>query len=111
MGNEEMAKEMGALSDQITLSFLQEYIRKKDYRPELKHVYFLKLIEEVGELAEVLLEGKRMEAQSIKGTIEEELYDVLYYILALANVYDVDLEQSFRLKEELNRLKYGLSSS
>ena len=73
------------MSDQITLSFLQE--------------------------SEVLLKGRRMEAQNIKGTIEEELYDVLYYILALANVYDVDLEQSFRLKEELNKLKYGHSLS
>lgn len=103
-----MAKEMGTLSERISLSFLQEYIRKKDYKPELKHAYFSKLIEEVGELAEVLSEGRIMEAQNIKGTIEE-LYDVLYYVLALANVYDVDLEQSFRLKEELNKLKYGHS--
>jgi NTP pyrophosphatase (non-canonical NTP hydrolase) len=66
MGNGEMVKEMGTLPDQITLSYLQEYIRKKDHEPELKHAYFLKLIEEVGELAEVLLEGRRMEAQNIK---------------------------------------------
>lgn len=111
MATHKFAKEMGTLSDQITLSFLQEYIRKKDHEPELKHAYFLKLIEEVGELSEVLLKGRRMEGQNIKGTIEEELYDVLYYVLALANVYDVDLEQSFRLKEELNKLKYGRSLS
>jgi NTP pyrophosphatase (non-canonical NTP hydrolase) len=90
---------------------LQEYIRKKDYKPEFKHAYFFKLIEEVGELSEVLSNVKRMEEQNIKGTIEEELYDVLYYIIALANVYDVDLEQSFMLKEELNKEKYRISNS
>ena len=42
----------------------------------------------------------------IKGTIEEELYDALYCILALANVYGIDLEECHRLKDELNRRKY-----
>ncbi|GAA0449668.1 hypothetical protein [Alkalibacillus silvisoli] len=51
---------------------------------------------------------KRLEQQgSIKGTIEEELYDVLYYVIGLANVYDIDLEACFKLKEELNKEKYN----
>ncbi|RAV23436.1 MazG nucleotide pyrophosphohydrolase domain-containing protein [Paenibacillus contaminans] len=63
--------------------------------------------EEVGELSEVLRKNKRMtEQDGIKGTIEEELYDVLYYVLALANVYGIDLERSFEMKEEINRLKW-----
>jgi len=63
--------------------------------------------EEVGELSEVLRKNKRMtEQDDIKGTIEEELYDVLYYVLALANVYGIDLERSFEKKEEINRLKW-----
>ena len=47
---------------------------------------------------------------NIKGTIEEELYDVLYYILCLANVYDIDLEKSIYLKEKLNAEKYHRKS-
>lgn len=91
----------------ITLKQLQQYIKDKDYHPELKGKYFQKLIEEVGELAEVLRKDKRMEEQgSIKGTINEELYDVLYYVISLANVYEVDLEQAFQLKEKLNKKKY-----
>lgn len=43
----------------------------------------------------------------IKDTLDEELYDVLYYVLALANLYDVDLEECFRLKEEYNKSKYN----
>jgi NTP pyrophosphatase (non-canonical NTP hydrolase) len=96
------------MSDNVNLRDLQDFIRAKDYQPTLKHAYFLKLIEEVGELAEVVRKDRRLaSSETIKGTIEEELYDVLYYTVALANVYDVDLAQCFRLKEELNRKKYG----
>lgn len=95
------------MAEQVTLSFLQKYIKAKDHSPERINTYFLKLVEEVGELAEVLIKNKRMEGQNIKGTVNEELYDVLYYVVALANLYDVDLEESFRLKEELNKVKYG----
>lgn len=68
----------------------------------------MKLIEEVGELSEVIRKNKRMNESNIKGTIEEELYDVLYYTLALANLYDIDLEQCHYLKDEINLKKYGI---
>lgn len=55
----------------------------------------------------MLRKDRRLEKQgTIKGTIEEELYDVLYYVIGLANVYDIDLEKCFQLKEELNNEKY-----
>ncbi|MFS1515386.1 MazG nucleotide pyrophosphohydrolase domain-containing protein [Bacillus sp. SCS-151] len=91
----------------ITIKELQSFIKAKDYKPELKNAYFQKLIEEVGELSEVIRKNKRLEQNgSIKGTVEEELYDVLYYIISLANIYDIDLEQCFHLKEEINIEKY-----
>lgn len=91
----------------MELKQLQEYIKNKDYHPELKDKYFLKLIEEVGELSEVVRKEQRMRDNYIKGTIEEELYDVLYYVCALANVYDIDLEICYQLKEKLNLEKWG----
>ena len=36
-----------------------------------------------------------MEDGNIKGTIEEELSDVLYYVLMIANTYDINLEKMF----------------
>lgn len=96
------------MTETITLSELQAYIKAKDFQPALKHAYFLKLVEEVGELADVIRKDRRLAAsETIKGTVEEELYDVLYYTIALANVYDIDLTRCFDLKEELNRKKYG----
>ncbi len=96
------------MNEGLTLSGLQAYIKQTDHSPEHKERYFYKLIEEVGELSEVIRKNHRLhDTGMIKGTIEEELYDVLYYIAALANVYEIDLEECFQLKEELNKVKWN----
>jgi NTP pyrophosphatase (non-canonical NTP hydrolase) len=95
----------------ISIRNLQDYIKNKDYKPDLKHAYFLKLIEEVGELSEAIRKDIRLKDDSIKGTIEEEIYDVLYYTLALANVYDIDMETCVKLKEKINKKKYNHSAT
>ncbi|MBM7565551.1 MazG nucleotide pyrophosphohydrolase domain-containing protein [Paenibacillus sacheonensis] len=95
------------MEENLTLRELQAYIKSTDHNPTLKEHYFYKLIEETGELAEVIRKNRRLEASdTIKGTIEEELYDVLYYVAAIANCYDIDLETCFRLKEEINKVKW-----
>jgi NTP pyrophosphatase (non-canonical NTP hydrolase) len=38
----------------LTIQELQNMIKAKDFHPDNKHGYFLKLIEEVGELSEVI---------------------------------------------------------
>lgn len=38
--------------------------------------------------------------RQIKETIEEELRDVIYYILAIANCYDIDLEKWISIKRK-----------
>lgn len=96
------------MSQHLSIHSLQAYIKEKDFQPEHRQAYFLKLVEEVGELSEVLRKDLRMdESKQIKGTIEEELYDVLYYTLALANLYEIDLEECHHLKDVINRKKYG----
>ncbi|WP_369711204.1 MazG nucleotide pyrophosphohydrolase domain-containing protein [Leptotrichia sp. HSP-334] len=55
----------------------------------------LKLIEEFGELAENIRKNMRFDGQNIKGTIEEEVFDVFYYIVAIANYHEIDLEKIF----------------
>lgn len=96
----------------LTIKNMQKYLKEKYkiIKPEEMNNtqrYFLKLIEEVGELAEVIRKDRRMNDENIKGTIEEELSDVLYYVLMIANTYDIDLETVFRLKEELNSKRYN----
>ena len=100
--------------ENLTLNYLQKALKEidgitvGDSKPSDR--YFMKFIEEVGELSECIRKDKRMINNEIKGTIEEELYDVLYYIIRLANVYDIDLEKSIYLKEEINAKKYNRKS-
>ena len=91
----------------LTIKKLQESISKIDHKNNSKEKYMLKLMEEVGELAKVVNEDVRMKDKEIKGTIEEELQDVLYYVTCLANIYGIDLEECIYLKEELNCKKYN----
>lgn len=94
--------------NKITINELQKLINKIDHKNNAIDKYFYKLSEEVGELAQAIRHDRRLsESDSIKGTIEEELYDVLYYTICLANMYDIDLEKCMYLKEQLNAEKYN----
>lgn len=96
------------MEEDLTIRKLQNCIKKIDHKNGLNDKYMLKLMEEVGELAEVVRKNKRMEkSSSIKGTIEEELQDVLYYIVCLANINDIDLQECIYLKEKLNCEKWN----
>ena len=91
----------------ISIKYLQEYIRINDYNPELKDKYFMKLAEEAGELSRAMRKNwLRAEDGGVRGTIGEELWDVIYYALAIANCYDIDLETVIPQKEKLNGEKY-----
>ena len=92
----------------ITIKYLQQYIKSKDYNPDLTMEYCLKLSEETGELAKAIRKNLRPETEfQIKETIEEELWDVIYYVLAVANCYDIDLEKVIPQKEYINNQKYN----
>lgn len=97
----------------ITIRYMQQYLASKEdvdkkRADNLGDRYFLKLVEEVGELAQVLCRGRRHATgiDDLKGSMEEELYDVLYYTLMLASYNGVDMESWIPLKEELNNRRY-----
>lgn len=95
----------------ISISDLQSLIKKIDHKNNSIDKYFYKLTEEVGELAQSIRKDKRLkDSETIKGTVEEELYDVLYYVICLANMYDINLEECMFLKEKLNAKKYNRKS-
>lgn len=97
----------GDVMNNITIKQLQECILEIDHTPDAIDQYFQKLVEEVGELSRAMRKDIRLDDNDgIKGTVEEELYDVLYYVICLANMYHIDLEKCAILKEELNKEKY-----
>lgn len=91
----------------MNIKYLQDHIRAKDFKPDLKKDYVLKLVEEVGELTVAVRKDVRTTEDNIKGSVEEEIWDVIYYALAIANCYDIDMEKWIPKKEELNNKKYG----
>ena len=95
----------------ITIKELQTKILSIDNTPNSTDKYFQKLIEEVGELSRAMRKNSRLkDTNNIKGTLEEELYDVLYYTICLANMYNIDLENCAILKEKINSQKYNRPS-
>lgn len=92
----------------ITVKYLQKYLKAKDFHPNQIKEYFLKLSEETGELARAIRKDLRPAAcGQVKETIEEELWDIIYYVLAIANCYDIDLEKIIPEKELINNIKYN----
>ncbi len=76
------------------ISEAQELIRKAYYKRDNKrglYATFTWFVEEVGELADALLSNN-------KHSIEEELADVLAWLLSVANLVGVDLEEAFKKK-------------
>ena len=87
----------------ITLKNLQKFVKERDNKKSKKMDYFMKFIEEVGELSEMIKKDKKLNyederAKAIKHTMDEEIADVLYYLVVLANVNKIDLEEAFMRK-------------
>lgn len=64
----------------------------------------LLLGEEVGELFKAIRKHEKMRVatNSVTGTVDEELADILIYLCAIANRLDIRLVDAFRKKEALN---------
>ena len=98
------------MDGKTTIKYLQNYIKQKDFHPELLKDYFLKLAEEVGELSRAMRKGlKAQNSEDIKETIDEELWDVIYYSIAIANLYNIDLEQVIKRKAQISEARYPSS--
>jgi NTP pyrophosphatase (non-canonical NTP hydrolase) len=77
---------------------------------DLVHNCFL-MGEEVGELFKAIRKHQRFfveehseaEEQSSREHIGEELVDVFNYLIAIANRLEIDLEEAFRRKNEINQ--------
>lgn len=73
----------------------------------------LLLGEEMGELFKAVRKtsGLGIDLQSETREVASELADILNYLLAIANRYQIDLGQAFVIKEEINRTRTWVSAS
>jgi len=101
---------MLTIPNKPTLGDLQNHIKEVGKgRGWNKNNYleiFLLLSEEFGELAKAIRNHAGLYTEKAKENnkyeLEEEFADVLNYIFDLANYFNIDLEEAFRKKDEVN---------
>lgn len=100
------------LKENPTLADFQEYEKEMEevrgFSEQTVVQKCLLLGEEVGELFKAIrkFEGVKIDNHNSKiGDIPEELADILIFVLSIANKYDIDLEEAFRAKEEVNKTR------
>ncbi|HEL9628467.1 TPA: nucleotide pyrophosphohydrolase [Streptococcus suis] len=96
---------------ELTVSVLEEYLRDHYGTTVPEQSLFMKLVEEIGEVAELLNKRagrKMMDSEDDSSTrLAEELADVIHYAVAIAAVNQLDLTKSILEKDERASVKYG----
>mgnify|MGYP000501208525 CR=1 FL=1 len=92
-----------------TLSNLQKYVTELEQeRGFINQTVIQKCLllgEEVGELFKAVRKSENIstDINSNIHNVGEELSDILIYVCAIANRYNIDMEEAFRAKEEINK--------
>lgn len=94
---------------QATLQNIQQYVKELEIERGFDHQTIIEkcllLGEEVGELFKAVRKSEKIkiDSNSQKHEVSNELADILIYLCAIANRYKIDLEEAFREKEEINK--------
>ncbi|MCC6643375.1 hypothetical protein IT411_01380 [Candidatus Peregrinibacteria bacterium] len=93
-----------------TLQDYQQYVRdmieERGFKDETIQDLLMLLMEECGELARACRKYTSIKSDANREqqeNLQHELADILMYVFAIANKYQLDLEKAFRDKEEINK--------
>ena len=95
---------------QVTIEGLQAYLSQTYAGHASDHGLFMKLVEEIGEVAEVLNRRtgrKSTDGSDLQSELGKELADMIHYIVAIAAVNDLDLNAVILEKDRQASIKYG----
>ncbi|MRG86020.1 MazG nucleotide pyrophosphohydrolase domain-containing protein [Salinibacillus xinjiangensis] len=94
---------------QLSIHELQRYLALQYKEGSTSSALFLKLVEEIGEVAEVLnqLEGRKENTGDT--SLEKELVDVIHYAVAIASINNIDLSKAIIKKDRQAAIKYNQS--
>ena len=86
-------------------NYIAEMLKERGFDGQPIENIFMLFTEECGELAKAARKsnGMHVDGNSDHFEVAHELADVFNYILDIANYFNVDLEQAFRDKEEINK--------
>ena len=102
---------MPNLKQKPTLQDFQQYVTKLEHERGFIHQTVLEkcllLGEEIGELFKSVRKSQliKIDENSKVKDIGDELADIFIYLCAIANRFDINLDQAFRQKEEFNKIR------
>lgn len=98
------------LKEKPSIQDFQQYVRElkieRGFSTEDKPFECMLMAEEVGELFSAIrknMKGGSIGSGSTAGNVKLELADVFIYLCSIANQHNIDLEEAFREKEEINK--------
>lgn len=94
----------------ITIKDMEQYLLDRYGGWANEQGLFLKLVEEIGEVAEVInmrAGSKKAADVDLKKELGTELADMIHYIVAIAAINDIDLTSIMLEKDKKASLKYN----
>ena len=95
---------------QVTVNNLEKYLDKLYSGRVSEQGLFMKLVEEIGEIAEVLNKKtgrKADDGTDLQAELGKELADVIHYAVAIATVNNLDLNEIIIEKDTKAAIKYN----
>lgn len=109
MKKELLINEFNKLDDNSNLADIQKYISVMMEANNFNNTsleLLCYLTEEIGELAKEIRKKEQNMDMDIKkeydSCLEHEIADVFIYLLAICNLYNIDLLKAFKVKEKIN---------
>ena len=94
----------------ITIDALQAYLSDRYSGWATEQGMFMKLVEEIGEVAEVLNKRagrKSSDENDLQAQLGTELVDMIHYIVAIAAINNINLTQLMIEKDKKASIKYN----
>ncbi len=94
----------------VTIEELQEYLLEHYSDGGIDESLFMKLVEEIGEVAEVLNKKagrKSSENEDLQVQLGNELADVIHYAIAIAALNGLDMNDIIINKDKMASIKYN----
>lgn len=88
--------------------YVAEMVKERGFNKESISEIFMLFLEECGEMAKAARKTQKMKTDknSEQFYLDHEIADVFIYLLDICNHYNIDLEKSFRDKEEINKKRF-----
>ena len=95
---------------QVTIENLQAYLHSHYNGWATEQSLFMKLVEEMGETAEILNKKsgrKAADGRDLQAELGKDLADMIHYIVAIAALNDIDLSRILIEKDRVASIKYN----